>query len=129
MDYFAVSQTDSKTSMDSFALWCQLQGEAAAKAGLSLRTSGDFLKSLMRRVGYVDVEVKEFRLPIGPWPKDKRLQDAGLLQLSAMLEGIEGLSLRLFTNYSNWTIEELHVLLAKVRAELKSRGLHSYWPV
>ncbi|OCK72666.1 hypothetical protein K432DRAFT_315905, partial [Lepidopterella palustris CBS 459.81] len=129
MDYMAVVQSDSKISGESLILWCELQGKAAYNAGLSLRTSGEKLKALMEKVGYVDVVVQEFKLAVGPWPANKSLRNAGLLQLRAMLEGIEELSLRLFTHYADWTIEELHVLLVKVGNELKSKDLHAYWPV
>jgi hypothetical protein len=37
--------------------------------------------------------------------------------------------LRLFTFYAGWTLDELRVLLAKVRAELKDKDCHAYWPV
>ncbi|KAF2788431.1 S-adenosyl-L-methionine-dependent methyltransferase, partial [Melanomma pulvis-pyrius CBS 109.77] len=114
MDYMGVVQPTSGNPGTSFIQWCVSQGEAAKKAGLVLRTSGPLLKSYLENAGFVDVNVLEFRLPIGPWAAKKRLRDAGLLQLSAMLEGIEGLSLRLFTFYAGWTLDELKILLAKV---------------
>lgn len=129
MDYMGVIQETSKDPGTSFIHWCVQQGEAASKVGLVLRTSPSVLTGYLEKAGYVDVNVLEFKLPIGPWPAKKRLRDAGLLQLSAMLDGIEGLSLRLFTFYAGWTLDELKVLLAKVRGELKSGGCHAYWPV
>ncbi|KAF2116984.1 S-adenosyl-L-methionine-dependent methyltransferase [Lophiotrema nucula] len=129
MDYMGVIQPTSQNPGTSFLQWCQQQGEAAGKAGLSLRTSPELLKEFLEKVGFVDITVLEFKLPIGPWPKKKRLRDAGLLQLSSLLEGMEGLSLRLFTFYAGWSLEELKVLLAKVRTELKDKNCHSYWPV
>ncbi|KAF2804725.1 S-adenosyl-L-methionine-dependent methyltransferase [Mytilinidion resinicola] len=127
MDYMTVVQSDSQNPGEAMLLWCKQQGEAAAKAGISLRTSTSYLKSLMESVGFVDVVTREFKLPIGPWASDKTLRNAGLLQMSAMLEGIEGISLRLFTHYTNWTLDELHVLLAKCRSEIKDKRLHAYW--
>jgi hypothetical protein len=129
MDYMGVIQPTSRNPGLSFQQWCVQQGLAATKAGLSMRTSGSLLSSLLTSAGFVDVTVLEFKLPIGPWAAKKRLRDAGLLQLSAMLEGIEGISLRLFTFYAGWTLEELGVLLAKVRGELKGGSCHAYWPV
>lgn len=129
MDYMGVIQPTSRNPGTAFIQWCVEQGLAASKAGLSLRTSPSFLADALARAGYVDIQVLEFKLPIGPWPAKRRLRDAGLLQLSAMLEGIEGLSLRLFSLYAGWTLDELKVLLAKVRAELRSGGCHAYWPV
>ena len=132
MDYQAVLQEESsKNPGTNFLHWCKLQDGALQKFGLSLRTSPAKIRGYMEKAGYVDVETFEFKLPIGPWPAKKRLRDAGLLQLSAMLEGMEGLSLKAHTGYDdgNWTMEELQVLLAKMRSELKSGGCHLYWPV
>lgn len=129
MDYMGVIQPTSRNPGTSFVTWCTEQGNAARKVGISLRTSAEFLTSSLEKAGFTDCKVLDFKLPIGPWPRQKRLRDAGLLQLSAMLEGIEGLSLRLYTHYAGWTLEELQVLLAKVRTELKDPGCHAYWPV
>lgn len=129
MDYMGIVQPTSRNPGTSFNKWCVEQGNAAMKVGVNLRTSVEFMKGALEKVGFVDVTVREFKLPIGPWPKQKRLRDAGLLQLSAMLEGIEGLSLRLLKFYDGWTIEELKVLLAKVRTELKDPGCHAFWPL
>ena len=129
MDYMGVIQPTSKNPGTSFMQWCVTQGEAAAKAGLTLRTNGPLLTSYLEKAGFVDVTVLEFRLPTGPWAAKRRLRDAGLLQLSAMLDGMEGLSLRLFTFYAGWTLDELKILLAKVRGELKDKDCHAYWPV
>jgi hypothetical protein len=129
MDYMGVIQPTSRNPGTSFHTWCVEQGMAAMKVGVNLRTSVEFMKGALQKAGYVDIVVREFKLPIGPWPKQKRLRDAGLLQLSAMLEGIEGLSLRLLKFYDGWSLEELKVLLAKVRTELKDPGCHAYWPL
>lgn len=129
MDYFGIIQPTSRNPGTSFHTWCTQQGSAAMKVGVNLRTSVEFMKSSLEKVGFTEVAVQEFKLPIGPWPKQKRLRDAGLLQLSAMLEGLEGLSLRLLKFYDGWTLDELKVLLAKVRAEIKDPGCHTYWPL
>lgn len=129
MDYSGLIQPTSRNPGTSFQTWCAEQGKAAIKVGVNLRTSAEWMKESLERVGFVEVTVREFKLPIGPWPKQKRLRDAGLLQLSAMLEGLEGLSLRLFKFYEGWSMDELHVLLAKVRTELRDPGCHAYWPL
>jgi len=129
MDYSAVIQPTTRNPGASLQTWCAEQGKAAMKVGVNLRTSAEWMKESLERVGFVDVTVREFKLPIGPWPKQKRLRDAGLLQLSAMLDSLEGLSLRLFKFYEGWSMDELHVLLAKVRTELRDPGCHAYWPL
>jgi hypothetical protein len=76
MDYMGVIQDTSRNPGTSFIAWCTEQGHAGKKAGINLRTSVDYLVSSLTKVGFVDCQVREFKLPIGPWPKSKRLRDA-----------------------------------------------------
>jgi hypothetical protein len=125
-----IIQPTSHKPGTAFLTWCVQQGNAAGRVGINLRSIPSEKANLLRAAGFVDVQVHEFRCPIGPWAADKKMRDAGLLQLSAVLDGLEGLSLRLLKFYDEgWTKDELDVLLAKVRTELKSKDCHAYWPV
>ena len=125
-----VIQPTSRNPGTAFLTYCTQQGRAAGRVGVNLRSIPAEKTALLRAAGFVDVVCHEFRCPIGPWAADKRMRDAGLLQLSAVLDGLEGLSLKLLKFYDEgWTKEELAVLIAKVRTELKSKDCHAYWPV
>jgi hypothetical protein len=129
-DYMGIIQSTSRKPGTAFLTWCVQQGNAAGRVGINLRSIPSEKADLLRAAGFVDVQVHEFRCPIGPWAADKKMRDAGLLQLSAVLDGLEGLSLRLLKFYDEgWTKDELDVLLAKVRTELRSKDCHAYWPV
>jgi hypothetical protein len=86
------------------------------------------MASMMREAGFEDVTVKPHRLPIGQWPADPTLKQAGALQLVAMLEGIDSLSLAVFTRCLQWAQEEVEVLLAEVRKEFTKKRSCLYWP-
>jgi len=129
MDYLTCIQPTSRNPGASTLKWCAEQHAAGAKAGINFRTSIEFITSGLTRAGFGDCQAFEFKLPIGPWAKQARLRNAGLLQLQSMLDGIEGISLKLFTQFAGWTVEELKVLLANVRNEVKDPGCHAYWPV
>ena len=47
--------------------------------------------------------------------------------LENISNGIQGLSLALFTRGLKWSVEELEVLLAEVRVNMRDRSIHSYW--
>jgi L-cystine uptake protein TcyP (sodium:dicarboxylate symporter family) len=49
----------------------------------------------------------------------------GLFNLVQLLDGVEALSLRLLTSVLKWTPEEVKVLCAKVKSELKSKSVHA----
>lgn len=63
-----------------------------------------------------NVTRRDLKLPIGPWSK-------------YLVYGIHGLSVKIFTALLDHSIEELEVLLAEVRKNVKSRKAHCYMPV
>ena len=87
------------------------------------------MKQQMQDVGFVNVAVKCYRMPIGTWPKDKRLRQAGHFNLVGLMDGLSGLSQRTFTKGLGWSVEEMEVLLMEVRDECKNRRIHSYFPM
>jgi hypothetical protein len=65
-------------------------------------------------------------VPVGPWPKDRRLKDIGRYFLSQMLEGgMENYSMGLFTK-AGWEPTELHAMLGRVRAKIIDPKVHSF---
>lgn len=97
--------------------------------GRSLRVTGDDFKKQMEAAGFQNVEVRKYKLPIGPWPLDPKLKEVGLFQLAAMLEGIDGLTLALWTRFLGWDDKEITVFLQQVKSEFKLAKIHSYWPL
>ncbi|KAK1753311.1 S-adenosyl-L-methionine-dependent methyltransferase [Echria macrotheca] len=78
----------------------------------------------VKDAGFQNVVSKKFRFPIGPWPKDQKLKELGICNLAQILDGLEAFSLRLFCDVAGWTVEEVNVLLAKVRQEVKDPKIH-----
>lgn len=83
----------------------------------------------MKDAGFVDVTVQEFKLPIGLWPVEPRLREAGKFALGSMLAGLHGISLAIFTRFLKWDVEEMNLLLERVGGEWRLRAVHCYWPV
>lgn len=80
----------------------------------------------LEEVGFEDVEVQTKIVPVGPWPKDKRLKEIGLCFLSQMLEGgMENYSMGLFTK-AGWGATEVHAMLGLVRSEITNPKVHSF---
>jgi hypothetical protein len=105
-----------------------LMGEGVVK--MHRASELDFKKpaELMREVGFTSVPFRPFKIPIGWWPVNPILKEAGALQQVAMLEGIEALSLAIFTRRLHWQPEEVHVFLANLRREFTIRRTSTYWP-
>ena len=97
--------------------------------GLTAHCFPNIIEKHMREAGFINTKVTPFKGPIGPWPKDKGLREAGIYNVVAMVEGLQGLSARMFHNVLGWPNDEMDVFLALVRDELKKRHIHHYWPV
>ena len=123
-----VSDDDTIPEDGRMREWARLWNEGAEIAGGTGRCDPAKMAQQMRDAGLVNVRVLDFKMPIGPWPKDKQMKEAGAYGLVALLDGIHGMSLRTFTNCLGWSLIELEVFLAQVRTELKKKSMHSYWP-
>lgn len=122
--------SDDGTLKDDSAVlkWCELMNEGALKGGFGLRLQIDTLKTAMEAAGFVEVKAISLKLPLGMWPADPRLRESGKFGLAAMLQGLKGISLAIFTRFLGWQVDEMDILLAQVRAEWRQRRIHSYWP-
>ena len=103
--------------------------EAAAKAGKGLDS---VFKSRARieAAGFVNVQEKLYKVPLGDWAKSAVLKEAGRFCKVQLLSGLEGYSLYLLTKFGSptpWSAEEVQVYLSKLRAEVEDRRVHAYY--
>ncbi|KAI4170383.1 MAG: hypothetical protein LQ343_005005 [Gyalolechia ehrenbergii] len=131
--YFELQELDPRfTSNDStlsptsnLVYWSKIIIEAAANYNRPIPRYTDYF-SWFERAGFVDIQQVLLKCPMNPWPKNKVLKEAGRFQLLAHIDGLEGVSLGLLTRGLDWKAEEVKVLMAKIRPELKNRAIHSY---
>ena len=131
--YFEIQEIDPRIASDDGSLqphhvshiWSNLMCEAAENYGRYVPRGTEY-KYWLEEAGFVDITEKNFKRPMNAWPKDKKLKEVGKFQLLNYTEGLEGLSLGLFTRGLQWQPAEVQVLVAKVRAELKDKSIHSY---
>ncbi|TVY14896.1 putative methyltransferase tdiE [Lachnellula arida] len=86
---------------------------------------GPKLEQWIRDAGFENVNHRLIPIPVGMWPKDKRMKEIGACDLSMFLEGLEGISLRAFTNARGWTTEEVLAFLPSVRKALCNKRIHA----
>ncbi|CAM1502203.1 Fc.00g041870.m01.CDS01 [Cosmosporella sp. VM-42] len=85
------------------------------------------LPEMLKSAGFEDVNITQKIVPLGMWPKDKELKEIGRWFRVQFLEmALEAYTLALFTRAGNWASDEVQVLLALVRDELKSNKIHLY---
>lgn len=101
--------------------------EGIQKMGRTLVPDLDNIATVMRSAGFVDVVVDHFQLPLGNWPTEKRLRKGGIAQLVALHEGLQSISLAIFTRCLEWTPEEVEIFLAQVRQDMKAKLKEGYY--
>ena len=145
LEYY--SEDGSLKEDQSISKWITTLIDAAYGFGRDPRP-GSKLEGWMKDAGFENVHHEKFRLPIGPWAKDGHFvcstrqyaDDNDMVDLSLLTqdqktigawnlvqieEGLEGFTLRLFTQFLGWTAEEVHVLLANVRKDLRDPRIHA----
>ena len=118
---------DGSLKEDSaIATWGKTFFKAANELGTPA-SSPRHLKGWMLDAGFTDVEEHILKLPVGLWPKDKRLKNIGLFEMVNMDEGLGSLSMMLFTRALKWTPQEVELFLMDVRKDAKDSRIHSYY--
>jgi hypothetical protein len=90
--------------------------------------------------GFTNVHVVKNGLPLGTWPKNPNWQvDFALLAVALtnrqqkmigrynwiqLYEGLQAMSLRLFTRFLGWSPEDVEMLLLEVRKDLRDHKIH-----
>ncbi|KAF2136490.1 uncharacterized protein K452DRAFT_292338 [Aplosporella prunicola CBS 121167] len=123
-DSMFYSDDGSLTPDHAIHKWISTLVEACGKLG-RYSLPGHKLPEWFKEAGFVNIHHEKFKLPIGPWAKEKRQKEAGLLNLMQVIDGLEGFSLRVFVDILKWDIKEVQVLLAQVRQDLKDKSIHA----
>jgi len=86
---------------------------------------GPMLEGWLKDAGFENVTHKKYKMPAGPWPKDKHYKEIGAYNLFQLLEGFEAFSLAPFTRKLGWTVPEVQVLLTGVKKDVQNPRVHS----
>lgn len=89
----------------------------------------DTCANLIREAGFVDVEERTYKLPVGVWPKDPKLKEIGYWNYHYCMEGCEGWALYPLLKIFGWSMEDTQLYIAKFRNELKNKNNHAYYRV
>lgn len=111
------------------AIWCkewiENVDEASTKIGKRLNVA-HLHRRWMEEAGFVDVHEIVHKIPIGPWPKDKKLKEIGKIFRIQMIEAIPTFSIAYYTRVLGFSLEQAQVMVAGVRSEFLNKKLHLY---
>lgn len=103
-----------------------LINKASVKNGKLMDEVAGNQKKWMMDTGFVDVHDQIFKVPIGKWPKDKRLKEIGTYYQAQCLEAMESISMALFTRVLGYTYEEVLGMLEGPRKDIQNPNVHVY---
>jgi hypothetical protein len=106
--------------------WWDLVTKGFNAMGRSMNASGKH-KERMIDAGFEDVKEEVFKWPVGMWPKDKKMKELGLWSRENTIDALEGLAIGPLTRQLNWSAEEVKVMCAKARTDIKNQAIHSYF--
>ena len=101
-----------------FLLWNKLSIEAANKAGQSWTNTTKY-EGWMHEIGFEQVTVLKFMVPIGPWMKGEKKRAVGYRALGNWMQAIEPMTTRNLSRIG-WSADESKVFAAKIKNELAS---------
>ncbi|TPX18336.1 uncharacterized protein E0L32_011747 [Thyridium curvatum] len=114
-----------KTAMAQFGKFFL---EAAKVIGRSFTVVEDGTqRKAMEEAGFVDIQEKDLKTPIGPWPTDPKQLEIARFQQMAVEQDTEG-TLNMVASLQGWTPTEVAVYVAHLRRELRSKSIHGYYP-
>ncbi|KAF6825241.1 methyltransferase domain-containing protein [Colletotrichum plurivorum] len=84
------------------------------------------MKRNMQAAGFVEVTEKKIKVPIHGWPRDERLQHAGLLIQMAFDQSLEGFGTFIMTQILGWDQIESTILGAQMRREIRRMSNYAW---
>ncbi|KAI8170314.1 Secondary metabolism regulator LAE1 [Colletotrichum sp. SAR 10_70] len=117
------SDDGTLTEEHYFRQWNKTLVEAIASIGRE-PSPGPKLEGWVRNTGFQRINHSKVKIPLAPWPKDPFYKALGAMNLTQVLDGLEGFTMRVFCGVLGQTQEEAQVMMAAVRNELKK--LHSF---
>lgn len=123
-DILGIGCDDSSVPKDSTLFrWFNLWIEAVRKAGMEAVGSH---KEALIGAGFDDVVYRLIKIPIGTWAKEVSGKEIGVYMRQQLIEGGESISLALMTRFLGWTKQEVDLLLAAFRRDLRMGRYHGY---
>ncbi|RGP69230.1 mrna 3 -end-processing yth1 [Fusarium longipes] len=122
-------ESDNNTVLPGSAMnqWQKFFVEGGRKIGRPFTVFEDGIqRKAMQEAGFVDIEEKVFKNPIGGWPKDPEARSIGEFTQAALEQDGKGTVLHMATALG-WSEEEVTVFMSHFRREIRSPKIHAYF--
>jgi hypothetical protein len=99
--------------------------EALEKMGRPHPTH-EFLKNILEKAGFEDVQMLTAKEPYGPWPKDPVLKKVGAMNLLNGETGFESYGMAAFTRILGMDADEARGICERGLAACRNKNFHCY---
>ncbi|KAI1658748.1 S-adenosyl-L-methionine-dependent methyltransferase [Daldinia decipiens] len=107
--------------------WNKIYDEIGGILGTSFKPiTHNFQESAFRAAGFRDIEVYDYKLPVGGWPTDHRMSEVGQYVQLTLLNDLEGYTLVPWNMVMGDNTPGYKENLAQMKRELHNRRLHGY---
>ncbi|KAF4964840.1 hypothetical protein FSARC_7268 [Fusarium sarcochroum] len=110
------------TAIQKWNYLCSQGGPAFARNFTEVENDVELLQA----AGFVDIQVKDFKIPVGGWAKDPKLRLVGQFLRATIANDLEGYTLVLAQQILKWPQSEYQLFLMEMRKALKDNSIHGY---
>lgn len=125
---FYFQAIDASIEGTALQRWNTLLLEGIQKMGRNA-TEAVRCKDWLTKAGFVNVSDKKFAVPMNPWAKGKAQKSLGAMQLANILEGVDGITMAVFTRSLGWSPDNVEKFLVDVRRDMEDRKIHAFLTV
>ncbi|KAH6954545.1 S-adenosyl-L-methionine-dependent methyltransferase [Fusarium avenaceum] len=129
-DPMGCSDDGSLKDGSAIAEWGKFFHEGGRKLGRVFSPLPDNLQEKgLKAAGFVDIQSKTIKVPVGDWPQEERLKEIGRFTTMSILSDVEGHISFMATLLEGWSPEQVVLYCAQLRKELKTRKspAHAYY--
>ena len=126
-DFLYITHSDDNTKPDDYKYdeFVRLEREGFSKFGFDLHGQQKN-EGMVKDAGFVNIDNKMYKAPIGTWPKDRGLKQAGLYNTAIIIDFFPAV-MAPFTRGLGWSTEEVEVFLVDVRKSIQNTDIHAYY--
>ncbi|KAH7163411.1 S-adenosyl-L-methionine-dependent methyltransferase [Dactylonectria estremocensis] len=120
----------SKDDSHIFRQWRDLFFAAGDKINRTFKIARDGqMEAKMRAAGFVDVRHRQWKVPIGGWPRDPKLKRVGHYNGMFIDQSLDGFAVFPIGEILGWTFEEVTLLVTQMRRAIKDPKALPYYTV
>lgn len=114
------NKDDSISEHSAMGRWGKLFKEGGKRTGASFTVvEDDVQERMMSAAGFVDIGSFSFKCPVGNWPKEPRLKEAGRFAQLSLSSDVEGFILHTALAMG-WSKEKVDTFAVQLKRELLS---------